>query len=179
VVYIGTRPNTAGAQLGHSGGILATACIAITWISRFTSPASSEPVSSWVGARYDTVCCCKSRLWYLEKELVVAQIDVVHDASRCARRWTPGYIYLFLTHLFFGTTKSWCSIVTFDMLYSTSYAYSRTQDAGTLSNSTRRTLSRGTRPSTNQAQRWLILVIKCVPVCRTCQDAVLDIFIYN
>jgi hypothetical protein len=31
-----SRPNTAGAQLEHSGGILATACIAITWISRFT-----------------------------------------------------------------------------------------------------------------------------------------------
>jgi hypothetical protein len=31
-----SRPNTAGAQRGHSGGILATACIAITWIRRFT-----------------------------------------------------------------------------------------------------------------------------------------------
>jgi hypothetical protein len=31
-----SRPNTAVAQRGHSGGILATACIAITWIRRFT-----------------------------------------------------------------------------------------------------------------------------------------------
>jgi hypothetical protein len=31
-----TRPNTAGAQRRHSGGIIATACIAITWIIRLT-----------------------------------------------------------------------------------------------------------------------------------------------
>jgi hypothetical protein len=47
-----------------------------------------------------------------------------------------------LTPLFFEITKPWCTIVTFDMRYYTSYAVPMPQDAGTPSNIIQRTLSR-------------------------------------
>jgi hypothetical protein len=78
----------------------------------------------------------------------------------------------FLTHLFLGITKPWCTILTFDMRYFTSFTKLSLEMREHLPTAPG-VLSRVDPLITNLAQHCLTLVIKWVTVCPTWQDAIL------